>query len=276
MRREEDDVSRTIGWFTSVYPVRFTAPEGDDSVAALRDVRAAVRRVPRHGVGYGALRYLRDGEIVGLLRSASPPEVIFNYWGQLDQVFSASAAVRPAHVPAGATRSPRQTRSYVFEVSAGVIDGRLQALWTYSSNLHAPETIERLAAALRQTVSRLSALPDHTRASLKTPVEFSARGGDPGGAGWHRGGGRAGRRHISAVAHAGRHVVPSSLRDGRVRLRPAVRRSSAWPARSDLVSPGVGRGRRATRHPAHRVLLETARAAPADRARTGNAALDVR
>jgi non-ribosomal peptide synthase protein (TIGR01720 family) len=172
MLREEDDVSRTIGWFTSVYPVRFTAPEGDDSVAALRDVRAAVRRVPRHGVGYGALRYLRDGEIVGLLRSASPPEVIFNYWGQLDQVFSASAAVRPAHVPAGATRSPRQTRSYVFEVSAGVIDGRLQVLWTYSSNLHAPETIERLAAALRQTVSRLSALPDHTRASLKTPVDF--------------------------------------------------------------------------------------------------------
>jgi non-ribosomal peptide synthase protein (TIGR01720 family) len=141
-------------------------------VTTLRDVRAAVRRVPRHGVGYGALRYLRDGEIAGLLRSAEPPEVIFNYWGQLDQVFSSSAAIRPAHVPAGATRSPRQTRSYVFEVSAGVIDARLQVLWTYSSNLHAQETIERLVAGLRQTVSHVTALPEHTRASLKTPVDF--------------------------------------------------------------------------------------------------------
>jgi len=45
-------------------------------------------------------------------------------------------------------------------------------LWTYSRNLHAPETIEGLVARLRETVSRVSALPDHTRAILKTPADF--------------------------------------------------------------------------------------------------------
>ncbi len=168
----DEDASRTVGWFTSVYPLRLTKPASDDLVATLRDVRATIRRVPRYGVGYGALRYLRDDQIVDPLREAAAPEIIFNYWGQLDQVFSASAAIRPASVPAGPSRSWRQARSHVFEISASVVDARLQVFWGYSADLHEAATIERLAADLQRTVRRLCALPEQARANLKTPADF--------------------------------------------------------------------------------------------------------
>ena len=168
----DEDVSRTVGWFTCVYPLRVDAPPGDDPLAALRSVRAAVRRVPRYGVGYGALRHLRTDAAVQPLGKAAASEIIFNYWGQLDQVFASSAWVRPAAVPLGPPRARRQDRSYVFEISASVVDARLQIGWTYSINLHEPQTIDQLAGDLRDAVSRLAALPDEARATLKTPADF--------------------------------------------------------------------------------------------------------
>lgn len=171
-RHAHDDVSRTIGWFTCVYPVRLTASRDDDPIATLRDVRAAVRRVPRYGTGYGPLRYLRDDACARPLRDAAPPEIIFNYWGQLDQVFAAAASIRPALDPLGPLRSARQRRSHVFEISASVIESRLQVTWTYSANLHDADTIDRLTADLRQAVIRLSGLSADARASLQTPADF--------------------------------------------------------------------------------------------------------
>src|SRR5262249_22100624 len=73
------DLSRTVGWFTTIYPVDLAAP-GPDWGAALKSVKEHLRSVPGRGLGYGALRYLRrpadlDGPV---------PQVGFNYLGQFD------------------------------------------------------------------------------------------------------------------------------------------------------------------------------------------------
>ncbi|MFD0533589.1 condensation domain-containing protein [Actinomadura luteofluorescens] len=52
------DLSRTLGWFTSIAPVRLTLPPGDDPEAALKAVKEQLRAVPHHGLSYGLLRYL--------------------------------------------------------------------------------------------------------------------------------------------------------------------------------------------------------------------------
>jgi amino acid adenylation domain-containing protein/non-ribosomal peptide synthase protein (TIGR01720 family) len=167
-----EDVSRTIGWFTCVYPVRVAASRGDDPTPTLRDVRAAVRRVPRYGIGYGPLRYLRDDAGIAPLRAASSPEIIVNYWGQLDPVLVASGPIRPALDPVGPLRSPRQRRSHVFEISASVIEARLKVAWTYSANLQTADTIDRLVSDLRRVITRLSELSGDARAQLQTPADF--------------------------------------------------------------------------------------------------------
>ena len=61
--RGRGSVSRTVGWFTSTYPVTLELPEGGTRGDALRAVRDSLRRVPHKGLGYGLLRYLRRDEV---------------------------------------------------------------------------------------------------------------------------------------------------------------------------------------------------------------------
>jgi N-(5-amino-5-carboxypentanoyl)-L-cysteinyl-D-valine synthase len=73
------DVSRTVGWFTSMYP--FEIPKVTDPAQGVVDVKEAMRRVPNRGVGYGpAYGY----------GASSLPAVSFNYLGRLDQASSGS------------------------------------------------------------------------------------------------------------------------------------------------------------------------------------------
>ncbi|RVW06542.1 non-ribosomal peptide synthetase [Rhodococcus spongiicola] len=74
------DVSRTVGWFTTVYPVRLQM-ETDHVPFALRSVKEQLRRVPNSGFGYGALRFLSGSG--DALRAGTTPPVLFNYLGRV-------------------------------------------------------------------------------------------------------------------------------------------------------------------------------------------------
>jgi len=77
------DVSRTVGWFTSIYPVQLEV-NTDELATALKSIKEQLRGVPEHGIGYGVLRYLGTDAA----EQAQQAEVSFNYLGQFDQVFS--------------------------------------------------------------------------------------------------------------------------------------------------------------------------------------------
>ncbi|MFG3052749.1 amino acid adenylation domain-containing protein [Kitasatospora sp. NPDC048239] len=87
---EEAELSRTVGWFTSVYPVRLPLAEADRAAfhdageavgTALRAVRGQLGRLPDHGLGHGLLRHLNPQTLAGLAR-AGVPELGFNYLGR--------------------------------------------------------------------------------------------------------------------------------------------------------------------------------------------------
>ncbi|WP_211335493.1 non-ribosomal peptide synthetase [Lentzea flaviverrucosa] len=73
----DPDLSRTVGWFTTLFPVTVDPVDVDDLGAALKRVKEDLARVPSNGVSYGALRYLRDERF-----DASRPQVLFNYLGR--------------------------------------------------------------------------------------------------------------------------------------------------------------------------------------------------
>ncbi|MFI1993516.1 amino acid adenylation domain-containing protein [Actinoplanes sp. NPDC020271] len=75
------DLTRTVGWFTTEFPVRID-PGGDDPATALKLVKEQVRAIPDAGAGYGMLRYLNPGT-ASRLASAPQPEILFNYLGRL-------------------------------------------------------------------------------------------------------------------------------------------------------------------------------------------------
>ncbi|MCG8352710.1 MAG: condensation domain-containing protein, partial [Chloroflexales bacterium] len=157
------DVSRTVGWFTSIYPVLLDLTATDDPVAALREVQAQLRRLPQRGIGYGLLRYAcRDETIRSALSQMPQPEVNFNYLGQFDQPVGAPPATSPeteaggngtaAVVPfrvAGESVGPEQyphgRRSALLYIVGVVAGGKLNIQWSYSAKLYKKSTVERLA-----------------------------------------------------------------------------------------------------------------------------------
>ena len=136
------DVSRTVGWFTTMYPVYFELHE-KGLRQKLETVKTQLRAVPTRGLGYGVLRYL-DPEGRQQLNEAPRPEVVFNYLGQLDQVLTATGWLAAEDL-AGLHRSTEQRRAYLLEINACVINGSLYVTWGYSRAAHRRDTITDLA-----------------------------------------------------------------------------------------------------------------------------------
>jgi non-ribosomal peptide synthase protein (TIGR01720 family) len=134
------DLSRTVGWFTTLFPVRLQLEAEADIGAALKAVKEQLRSVPDRGVSYGALRYLAGEE--GL---EWEPEVSFNYLGQMDQTATAGEWFEFLPEPAGSPLSENLRRRALLEISGVVSEGRLKLRWSYSAELHEETTIARLA-----------------------------------------------------------------------------------------------------------------------------------
>ncbi|WAS96616.1 non-ribosomal peptide synthetase [Nannocystis punicea] len=144
------DLSRTVGWFTALYPVRL-ALASDDPAEALIAVKEQLRAVPRRGVGFGVLRHLVSGD--GL--AWPQPEVAFNYVGQLRRDLDPSLGLRLAREGTGPFAAAEGRRAHVLEVNAHVDDDHLELTLGYSRGLHDDSTIARLADDLAAALSRL-------------------------------------------------------------------------------------------------------------------------
>ncbi len=162
------DLSRTVGWFTSIYPVRIHLPQGE-LAAVIKSVKEQLRAIPARGIGFGVLRYLVQDE---RLQIAPEPEILFNYLGQLDQVVAGSRLFHFAPEQTGPWHSPNQRRRHLIEINCAVVHGRLEVWWTYSRNHHKTETMERLAT---EFIRHLREIIDHCmRPGVRgaTPSDF--------------------------------------------------------------------------------------------------------
>lgn len=157
------DLGRTIGWFTSRYPLILDLTGVTDLGSAIKSTKERLRRVPDHGISYGVLRYLaKDKPGYGL-----EPEIGFNYLGQFDQdirsdVFAISA------LSAGYAVSPESENKYAFNVNGLVQGGRLSLTFIYNRMEYHEETVQRLGDAYRKN---LCLIIEHCRA--KESVELS-------------------------------------------------------------------------------------------------------
>jgi amino acid adenylation domain-containing protein/non-ribosomal peptide synthase protein (TIGR01720 family) len=145
--REEivDDVnlSRTIGWFTTIFPVLLDYGNAQSSVEALPLVKEQLRAIPNRGIGYGLLRYASDD--AARLRDLPQAEVRFNYLGQVDRVLLDSSMFSFTSQSSGPAQSAKAPRSYLINIIGVVSGGELRLDWTFSERIHREETITRLA-----------------------------------------------------------------------------------------------------------------------------------
>lgn len=153
------DLSRTVGWFTSIVPVLLHVDNADNGLGGtLQALKEHLRNMPNGGIGLGLLRYLcRDSRITDQLRRLPRAEIIFNYQGRSARALSEDTLFRPSQASCGPAISLRGARSHLLRVDGTIVDDCLHIEWTYSENVHRRSTIEHLAylhlEALRTIIS---------------------------------------------------------------------------------------------------------------------------
>ncbi len=151
------DVSRSVGWFTSVYPVRLALPVGGPGEQVLA-IKETLRAIPSRGLSHGLLRHLGPVDVAAGLRSVPEPEVLFNYLGRADDRFTPTplfTALRDA--PIGA-RHPDNRRRYLLDIDCAVRAGQLECAFTYPGARLSSASVEDLAA---RYLAALEALIGH-------------------------------------------------------------------------------------------------------------------
>ncbi|WP_339373129.1 condensation domain-containing protein, partial [Paenibacillus elgii] len=147
------DITRTIGWFTSQYPVVLEMGASKDIAYQIKRVKEGLRQIPQKGIGYGILKHLANAEEKGSAFTAKP-EISFNYLGQFDQDFE-NSELQISSYPVGASVSGNRTQTYVLDINGMISEGALQLTIGYSGKEYRSETMERLAGMIRQALQEV-------------------------------------------------------------------------------------------------------------------------
>ncbi|SEF09447.1 non-ribosomal peptide synthase/polyketide synthase [Pseudomonas palleroniana] len=167
---DDIDLTRTVGWFTSLFPVRLQA-EGE-LASAIKSVKEQLRAVPDKGLGYGLLRYLGAPEVREALAGAAAPRITFNYLGQFDRQFDDSTLWVPASQTSGQAQDPEAPLANWLTVEGQVYGGELALQWGFSRDMFQASTIQHLAD---EYATELKGLIEHccaTPAGQVTPSDF--------------------------------------------------------------------------------------------------------
>lgn len=169
------DLSRTVGWFTSFFPVTLALARDAGPGEAIRSIKEQLRAVPRRGIGYGLLRYLSSDADRTRNPGEVDPDIIFNYGGRGMLGSSGDAPFRPVAGPL-ASRAPENARSHALEVNAFVRDGRLEVHWTHGTEVHGEATVADLADRFLDELRTLIAHCAEPGAGGYTPSDFPESG----------------------------------------------------------------------------------------------------
>jgi non-ribosomal peptide synthase protein (TIGR01720 family) len=168
---EDVDVSRTIGWFTSIYPVVLDLLYKGDMGLCIKEVKECLRAVPEKGIGYGILKYLSHKKDIHDLPFILQPQISFNYLGQYDHDI-AQTRFKAAAESAGKTQGDKIQRAHLLEVTAIVSDGSMVLIITFNKEQFNESTIHQLLSVYNE---QLDVLTRHCRTREKrtfTPSDY--------------------------------------------------------------------------------------------------------
>ncbi|HDX9533242.1 TPA: non-ribosomal peptide synthetase [Bacillus thuringiensis] len=162
------DSSRTVGWFTSIYPVHLNFQGTQTPIEGLKAVKEQLRRIPNRGVDYGILRYLNKGLLPFYQQK---PSISFNYLGQFDQVFSRDSLFMQETGFTFLDHAPDSKPSHLIDVIGMVKDEKLHFVWMYSREQFSKLKIQLIADGMLRHLRQLINKP--TTESAFTVSDFA-------------------------------------------------------------------------------------------------------
>lgn len=161
------NVSRTVGWFTALYPVKIDYHGRTEIGERIKAVKENLRTIPQGGIGYGVLRYLTRqwGE------EERQAQLVFNYLGQMDQDMP-SEFLRLASEGSGRDLAGVNHHMCLMEVVSYISAGKFYVCWSYSRNRYHDETMQHLLTAFLSNLRMVIHYCTHGEHVGYTPSDF--------------------------------------------------------------------------------------------------------
>ncbi|MEB0223153.1 non-ribosomal peptide synthetase [Pseudomonas sp. 10S4] len=166
------DISRTVGWFTSVFPVCLEDPQGG-LADLIQQTKRTLAEIPQRGIGYGLLRYLFNEPAVV---PQAEPMVQFNYLGQWDNVSFDDADVsmpsaRVLSLVDQVSVDPRNGRQHALEIEARITQGRFEIDWYFDDTILSSQEAQDIATRYSTTLDEI--ITHCSRATLvRVPSDY--------------------------------------------------------------------------------------------------------
>jgi amino acid adenylation domain-containing protein/non-ribosomal peptide synthase protein (TIGR01720 family) len=152
------DLTRTVGWFTSIYPICLQSLETEHMADKLSHVQAALDAIPNAGDDFLTLKYGED-KLTEL--STLQPEISFNYLGQFHNSIFNESIFHMAEEYYGEPVAPENLRRNKLSIVAVVVEGELRIDWNYSKNQYSEETVSKLADCYLSQIKLLASLREY-------------------------------------------------------------------------------------------------------------------
>jgi non-ribosomal peptide synthase protein (TIGR01720 family) len=167
------DLSRTVGWFTSIYPLVLRASPTLPLADAIKAVKELRRRVPDDGLGFLVGRYLGPEDVQAELGRLPAREVCFNFLGQTARL-PAGVPFRGSDMDVGPSRGPANPCAYRLMFGAAVRDDRLVLSLTYDGHAYDDATAQGLVARALAELRSMITLCTSAHGQDHTPADFPA------------------------------------------------------------------------------------------------------
>lgn len=151
---EEIDISRTVGWFSSKYPVVFDLSYRQELTRYIKEVKETLRRAPNRGLGFWLLKHLTSPDLRKGIQLDISPQITFNYLGQFDQDVNQNA-FQVLDRGFGESISPERERNCQWEISGMAVGGRLTMSVAYSIHQYMPRTMQGLMDNYKSALQRI-------------------------------------------------------------------------------------------------------------------------
>ena len=166
------DLLRTVGWFTSIFPVTLRREPNGGPLATLRAVKERLRAVPNRGVGYGVLRYSAAGSDTAHALGAQPHSpAVFNYMGRWDRATATGGALGFAR-PIGLQWSGDAPWLTPLEIDAVVFDASLVVDFRHGVGGPAAPAVRSLADRFLAVVAELVDAGQSDAGTALAPSDF--------------------------------------------------------------------------------------------------------
>lgn len=161
------DVSRTVGWFTSMYPAYFNVESREIDIN-IKSIKEQLRNIPIKGFNYGILKFLNKE-----LKEADNKYIRFNYLGDFDNIIN-EEILSKVNIEFGLESGKENSLTALIDISAMIVNKNLNLSFTYSNARFHEDTIQSFINSYAETLRLILDNCENKNLKEFTPSDFDA------------------------------------------------------------------------------------------------------